>query len=231
MQKSMHICDTRRNESKRELSFIILSAGHVTQNGRRCSPALCTDGPNQCIIDRQIETIRKKYPGSEIILVVGFDSISTITYATSRHRDIRIVENNAHETTSSLESLRLAINASIKSPTYIIHGDRTFNESTLSPLRMAKSFLYSHCRMHSHQNLGICHNNGSIVNVSYGLEDVWSEIAYISLENYDVFKTLCNSPEYGFLSIHELLNKGVEVFGLHIDNRDSINIKPIGGLE
>lgn len=231
MRKSMHICGTRRNETERELSFVILSAGYVTQNGRQCSPALCTDGPNQCVIDRQIETIRKKYPRSEIILVVGFDSSDTIAYAISRHRDIRLVENQCHETTSSLESLRLGINASTKGPTYIIHGDRTFNESTLSPIKTTKSFLYSHCRMRSHQNLGICHNNGSVVNISYGLEDVWSEIAYISSENYDVFKLLCNSPEYGFLSIYELLNKASEVFDFYIDNRDSINIKPIGGLE
>lgn len=231
MQKSIHICDTRRNESKKEVSFIILSAGHVTQYGIQSSPALCTDGPNQCIIDRQIETIRKKYPNSEIILVTGFDSYNTIAYATSRHRDIRVVENKDYNTKSSLESLRLGINASTKSPTYIIYGDRTFNEDTLSPLRTSKSFLYSHCRMRSHQNLGICHNSGLVINISYGLEDVWSEIAYISQEDYDLFKMLCNSSEYRFLSIYELLNKGAEVFGFYIDNRDSINIKPIGGLE
>jgi len=231
MRKSVHFCDTRRTEPRKGINFIILSAGSVTQSGRKCSPALCTDGPNQCIIDRQIETIRKKYPNSEIILAVGFQSNEVITYTTSRHNNIRIVENKIHQNTSSMESLRLAINVSTPNPTYVIHGDRTFDESSLSPLRSAKSFLYSHYRSHSHQNLGICHDNGAVVNISYGLEDVWSEIAYVSSENYEAFKLLCNSPSCNFLSMYELLNKGVEVFGFYIDNRDSINITPIGGIE
>ena len=93
---------------------------------------------NKTLLEHQLCTLRECFETPEIIAVVGCKAEKVIKKIRG---NVRIVENQIHETTNTSESIRLAFNNSLKGNFLFIHGDLYFNTSTLKNVDYSKSFV------------------------------------------------------------------------------------------
>lgn len=172
-------------------SYILLSAGIGRGMMTKGSKSLLLyDGTE--VLDYQISTIRKFDKNADIYVVIGFYSEKLTKYVLSKNLNVRLIYNPNYKITSQTESLRLALNAVITGPYYIIHGDMIFNTDALIVKKTQCSVVISH----SDQNVktvGVCHSNGKLLNLSYGIGDSWGQIAYINKQNFSASKEILNS--------------------------------------
>lgn len=189
-------------------SYILLSAGIGRGMMTKGSKSLLTyDGTE--VLNHQISTIRKFDAKADIYVVIGFYSEKVTKYVLSNNLNVRLIYNPNYKITSQTESLRLAINAIVSGPYYIIHGDIVFNTEALKVKRNKSSIIVAKYDENI-KAVGICHTSGKLLNLSYGVGDCWGQIAYISKENFAISKTILNSLKsnkqtYEFINL--LLNK------------------------
>lgn len=214
-----------RNKTKDKNTFILLAANKMKIRGQKDSVSLLPLGRNECLIDKQVNIIYRNYPHAEIFLATGFDSQKVINYVTSKYKKVRIVENLDYKNTSSLYTLRSAINLTLESNVHIIHADRLFNSRAIIPRNQAKSYVYTHMSNKSNYFMGLCYQNKKLTNMSYGLPSVWSEIVYITKKDYEPFKSLINSiHEKRIYSIHEFVNYSSSAIEYFVDDDKKIKI-------
>lgn len=192
--------------------FIILSASKPRVRGcNKAAPFISIDGTK--LINKQIAVIKSEYPSAKIILVIGYRYDEVRAYMKKRHPKVKLVKNADHVGTSSVESLRLASKFAGERNTFIIHGDRLF---TRSAIRLRDSSYVSYTS-NSKNNLSMglsFDENNSLLHMSYGLQNVWSEITFIVKEDVPKLKSVLESNLY---SIAELINKSNINFEVILD--------------
>jgi choline kinase len=172
-------------------SYILLSAGIGRGMMTKGSKSLLTyDGTE--VLNHQILTIRKFDAKADIYVVIGFYAEKVTKYVLSNNLNVRLIYNPNYKITSQTESLRLAINAIVAGPYYIIHGDIIFNMEALK-VKKNKSSVISAKYDQNIKAVGICHSGGKLLNLSYGIGDCWGQIAYISKDNFALSKNILNS--------------------------------------
>ena len=166
---------------------------------------------SKTLIEHQLNTIRSSFENPEIIAVVGCKADKVIK---KMRGEVRIVENQFHETTNTSESIRLAFNNSLKTNFLFMHGDLFFNNSTLKNVDYRKSFvIIDNNNMISEKEVGVtvCHGNATIF--SYGLPTKWCQIAYITGKELKILKNIFNKFDHTdkkMLSF-EILNKMISM--------------------
>jgi choline kinase len=143
------------------------------------------------VLEHQIQTILSFDKSADILIVVGFESDKIIKYVSEKEYDVRILYNHNYQLTSQSESWRLAVNCIRLSDYYIIHGDIIFNRSILKTQN--KSTIMIDKYIDDKKNVGVCHQNGLMLNMSYGFVDKWAQLAYISKQDYTLSKNILNS--------------------------------------
>ncbi|MCW4039974.1 MAG: hypothetical protein NWE83_04375 [Candidatus Bathyarchaeota archaeon] len=211
-------------------NFIILSASKPKIRGLHDSPPLFPMG-SKCLLDSQAGVIRDVFVDYEIFLVAGFDYKHVIRHVLNNHNDIRVVENKDYKNTTVLDSLRLAINCCLEANTFIIYGDRLFNSKTID-LKTSKSLLYSHQSNKKNYDIGLsCDHQKKIINASYGLPNVWSEIMYVQKRDFGKLKQILNrttrSKVFNMIQLLPILFKSIDFY--MYDNKN-INIQTIKDL-
>lgn len=198
-------------------TFIILAAGA----GRRMAcygPKCLLQYQNETVLDYQIKTIRNFDLKADIIVVTGFHSRRIVNKMDAR---IRIVENVLYNETNSVESLRLAINASVPGNVYIIHGDIIFSPAALSDKNEESWVFVDDCDRIEKTEVGVVTAKDAVTNLSYGLSQAWGQIAYITYEHFNLTKNIlsvidknCSTFEF----INKMISKGVK-FRPHKNNK------------
>lgn len=199
-------------------SFIILSAGKSRIRG--CSkpiPFVPFNGTK--LINRQISVIKKEYPCSKIILVIGYRYDEVALYMKSKHPKVKLVKNTDPTGTSSVESLRLALKFSGNRNTFIVHGDRMFTRSALKIRDSSYVSYIGNDRKSDSVGLSFDEEN-SLLHMSYGLYNVWSEIAFIVKEDLTKLHIALESSVY---TLPELINLSEIKFEVILDR----NIKQL----
>lgn len=184
-------------------SYILLSA--------TCGRAMQTKGirslltiDNDLVIDHQIKAILEHDKKADITFVTGVGHDKIIKHILNKKYDIRIIYNHEHRTNSQSDSLRLAINAIRPSPIHIIHGDIIFTPDSLRT-RRTKSSIIIDKGLSEKRSVGVSYRNGVVLNLSYGLEEKWAQIAYIAATDFDECKKCINSFKNNRLTF-EFLN-------------------------
>lgn len=199
-------------------TYIILAAGA----GRRTKYIGCKSllvYKKDTVIGRQIRTIRSVSPHSDIIVVVGFESKKIINHLISREEPVRIVHNMQFSITSQIESLKLAINAALKSNVTIIHGDILFNKEAIEFDSKEKGYL----SLDFHNNMldksvGAIEQDGIITNLCYGLDQKWGQIAYIPEKHFDNLRKEVNAVKTN-MNTYEILNKMMKYLDFHLNDK------------
>lgn len=182
-------------------SFIILSAGKSRIRG--CSkpiPFVPFNGTK--LINRQISVIKKEYPCSKIILVIGYCYEEVCSYMKNKHPKVKLVKNTDPSGTSSVDSLRLALKFSGDRNTFIVHGDRVFTKSAIQ-IRDSSYVSYTGSDKKS-DSIGLSFDEeNSLLHMSYGLYNVWSEIAFVAKEDLSKLQIALDSNIH---TLPELIN-------------------------
>jgi choline kinase len=219
-----------KSTTREKHNFIILSASKPKIRGLHGSLPLFPVGSKH-LIDRQVDTIRSVFIDYEVFLVTGFDSDNVANYVFNNHHDIRVVENHQYKNNTVLDSLKMAVNCCLDANTFIIYGDRLFNDKSID-LKTSKSLLFSHRSDKKNYDIGLSHNKDKkIVNASYGLPDVWSEIMYVQKQDFRKLKKILNrtkkSKVFNMIQLLPILFKSIDFY---IHNDKNINIQTIKEL-
>lgn len=171
-------------------TYILLSAGSGRSMQTRGAKALLEyDGCT--VLDHQIKTISKFDKKADIVVVTGVGHEKIVKHISKREHDVRLILNHGYKLTSQTESLRLGLNGIRKDAVYIIHGDMIFNEAALcsSPNKSSVVIVSSDEK----KSVGVSHDNGTVLNMSYGIQDKWGQIAYIAKKDFGVSREVINS--------------------------------------
>jgi len=186
------------------LTVIIPVAGighRMKSYGPKC---LLKANQKETILQKAISNIKREYPYSDIIVVVGFESEKVMK--TLPH-DVRVIENNKYEETNIVESIRIGINASANKKLLIVYGDLVFNVYSIRNLTSSGSCVVvdSQSRFRD-EEIGVTVVDGDVTNFAYGLTSKWCQIAYFEDTPFDALKDLCSDKRRNKLYPFELFN-------------------------
>lgn len=186
-------------------TFIILAAG-IGRRMKSFDPKSLIMYGRHSVIEHQIKAIRHVSPRGDIILVSGFKSNKVIGAVSG----IRIVENTDYEETGAVESLRLAINSSLESNVYIIHGDVIVNHYCLSiPNKDEPHLLVDKNNYMDKLKVGIRSEEDSAAYLTFNSKNKWGQVAYIPSEYYQYARNLVNKLDKR-MSTYEYVNKLID---------------------
>lgn len=220
-KRTRFLTGTKKNSNYRT-SFVILAGaqGRRTKNyGSKC----LIPYKGKTIIETQVETIRDVYGESaDIVLVTGFCSDEVI----KRVPNLRIVENPFFETTNTVESMRIGINACLEGAMFFIHGDLVFTSSFISvpDVNNITVPVDNHERF-DRTCVGLLTNNSQVLNFSYGLDTKWCQISYFPGDAFNSIKdrlNRCDKNLTSFEFLNQLINDKVAISYFEQDKRSSI---------
>ena len=228
-QKTRYIHEIK-SITREKHNFIILSASKPKIRGLHSSVPLFPVG-SRYLIDVQADTIRSVFIDYEMFLVTGFDSENIIKHVLDHHNDVRVIENNQYKINTVLDSLKMAVNCCLDANTFIIYGDRLFNSKSID-IKTSKSLLFSHRSDKKNYDIGLSHNKEKkIVNASYGLPDVWSEMMYVQKKDFRKLKKILNKTAKGkVFNMSQLLPSLFKSIDFYMHDDKNINIQTIEEL-
>ena len=128
MTASRHISLAKSSEQeKNERLTILIPAAGMGRRMKSYGPKCLINIGGITILERQIKILLKLYPGSDIIVIAGFES-DKIRKKIKTKYPVRIVNNHKYEDTNVLYSLSLGLQASINRNFLIVYGDLVFNK-------------------------------------------------------------------------------------------------------
>ena len=176
-----------KKESSGTACVAILSAG-VGKRIKSYEPRSLIKIGNRTLIEHQISVLENSFYNPDIILVTGYSTNRIIRKTKNK---VRIVENQLYESTTSSESLRLAINNTTSNSIFCFHGDLYFNLNTLSNLKYDKSFLIiDNQNQINNKEVGLTIVNKRATILSYGLTTKWCQMAYITGKEFETIKNI-----------------------------------------
>lgn len=198
--------------------FIILSAGKPRIRGCNCaSPLIPFNGTK--LINKQVSVIGEVFKNPKIILVSGYKFDEVKEYVKAKHPKIRLLNNKEHLETSSVDSLKLAMKYCNNRDLFIIHGDRVFSKTSIIKRKESYTLYYDIDEKNQKMGLSI-DDEDDLLNMSYGLDKVWSEITFLSKRDVSKVKRQIEKKHY---SLPELINAS----DLKLDVLYSKNIKEL----
>ena len=200
--KTRYLTGTKENNT--HSTFILLNAG-AGRRTKNYGNKFLIKYQNKKIIDHQIDAIKKTYSHDvDIIVVAGFMALNLL----QKLGNIRIIENIQYETLNIAESMRLAVNASLKGDVFFIHGDLFFTPSFIIP--PDKHHIYipvdKKNRMQKDEVGVIVEETlGDVKNFAYGLPIKWCQISFFPSTSFEILKTALNNVDKN-LNSFEVLN-------------------------
>jgi hypothetical protein len=211
---------------KETYTFIILSAGKSKVKEYKSSVALYPISKHNKLIDVQVNTIKKVYNNFEVVLVMGMESEKIISHC-SLYKNMRLVENTNYRKTSVLDSLKMAINCTLKSNVFIIYGDKVFNQEAITCSKN-KPCVYINQHSKKNCNLGVSYDKNKFINMCYGLPSSWAEIVYIPSSSYYLVKEVVNNAKQDkIFTFEKFINEVSKKIPMYIQDSKNIKITPI----
>jgi len=210
-----NITSTKRSykPSTSDVTVIIPAAGMGHRMKSYGPKALINLYDDITLIERQLHLIWAVYPKSEIFVVIGFEAEKI----RSRLKDypVRFIYNPIHQETNVLYSISLAIQASISKEVLIVYGDLIFNESAIRNLRGSSTVVIDDEGMMKKCEVGVCVQDKSAINFSFGLETKWAQISYLSGKELSLFREICLKSEtsqwFGYEALNYVLENGGKI--------------------
>lgn len=193
-----------RADKDSDIISVIIMADEPAKGMRQSGPKSLLSYQKDNILNQQISVLLEAIPEAEIIVAVGFEANKIISLKT---KTFKIVENIDFETTNSIETLRLCINNISNEKVLIIGGDVIPTVSdVLSIIKQSKQNVILFNNVWSNNNIGLIQNNNILTNFSYGLENKWSNIWYITGNQLIEIRKFVNNSK----NKKSLLHHGIE---------------------
>jgi len=213
-----------KKQNTNKLTFIILSAGGASKG----LPKSLINIDDFKLIDYQTSLIKKSYPSAEILLVCGFDSKRVVKYihSSSVCSHIRVIDNTNFKTTSSLHSLKLAVNSMCESSIFVIHGDRILNNEAIQINDIDVPFVVIDRNNQNKECVGIAYQDDYLRNMSYGLKTKWAGLFYVPQSIFYPIRDCCNTLKSNS-NIYELINMINESHQFRTYDNKNIKIREV----
>lgn len=194
-----------------DLSIVIPAAGLGRRMKSYGPKALIEVTPGQTILSRQLRILRDKFPGADIVVVVGFEGERVVR---SLPPGVRVVENELFETTNVARSLLMGVRSCSCRRALLVYGDLVFSGETLDGLPDDESFVVVDAggRMREFE-VGVNVVDGAATHFSYGLDTKWAQIAMLTGRELHLFRRLAAAREKRKFFGYELLNEVLEHSG------------------
>lgn len=214
MVASRHISPAKKQipGQNTELTVIIPAAGLGRRMKSKEPKCLLNIEQEKTIIERQLDTIWKIYPKSDILLIVGYEANSV--RKALRNYPVRFIYNPLFETTNVAFSISLGLQASLSNKCLIIYGDLVFNDDSINSITSNKSRILvdTNNNINSDEVGLIVDENKNISNFSFGLNEKWSQITYLEGEELEIFKEICYNDDsrkwFGYEILNQVINRG-----------------------
>jgi hypothetical protein len=218
MGKPVHnrfISPTRRfgaGKSKKDLSIIILGGSMVYRMKSYGPKSLIKLSNQQTIIENQISVISLAYPDCEIILTTGFEADKIVK---NRPQNIRLVENQLHESTNLLEEIRLALNNCVNDNVLIINGEMIFNLEAIDNITKddISTVIIDSKGLMPDEEVGVTVVNDRVSIFSHGISPKWCNIVYLTGKELKFLKCIANDRDKNKLYLFEALNLVIDKRG------------------
>jgi choline kinase len=202
----------------------LLSASPHKQTGVYRPTLEFSDG--NTLLYKQLFTIDKVFPNADILVVLGYEPDNIYKNPSFQH--LRFIENQNFLTTNTIKSASLAMRASNSKSYIFIHGDMWFNEQAISIAGSESSLVVGNGEV-LNDKIGIITQESNVVNVGFGLEKPWGQIAYITGKELEIFKNFCYNKVKSkcllFEGLSHILENGGQ-FKQH--NNNQIQVLEIG---
>lgn len=211
-----------------KVTFIILCGDKSGVKGTQNIPLTYIDD-NTTLVNHQIQTINKNYEHADIMLMIGFESKKIIQHIDEKqYSNVRIFENKNYIGESVVDAWRLAVNCCSEGSFYLIHGDRIFNNHAITPYDENKICTSIYNNINKNYNLGITYKNNKLINMSYGLPAIWSEILFVPKLYYKTIKSKLNDAKTKKIyTVEKFLNTVNQEIDIYIDCKNKIGIKSL----
>ena len=169
-------------------SVAILSAG-VGNRIKSYEPRSLLKVGNKTLLEHQLKIVQEAFDKPEIVVALGYEANKVIRRVKP---EVRVVENQLHLSTGSLETLRLSLNNCTGDGILFFHGDLYFNVQTLLASDYSKSFVLTDDRgQMSEREVGVTVVDGNATIFSYGLETKWAQIAFLTGKELSILRSIC----------------------------------------
>ena len=211
-----------KKQTNKNTSFVIL-AGSQGRRTKNYGSKILIPYKGRTNVETQIDTIRSAYgEKADIVLVTGFCAENVIDQVSN----VRIVENHFYETTNTVESMRIGINACLEGSVFFIHGDLIFTSSFLNVPDTNQIYVPvdNHDRV-DRSCVGLSTNNEKVLNFSYGLDTKWCQIVYFPGDAFVGIKhklNRCDKNLTSFEFLNKLIDDRINISYFTQDKRSSI---------
>lgn len=201
-------------KNDRDLSIIIPAAGMGRRMKAYGPKPLIPLGvqDNETVIGRQQCILRKLYPFSQIIVVVGYEADMVMNHLD----DTIAVENEMFEQTNVVRSIAMGLRA--VSPdcknVLIVYGDLVFNKETVTIPHyiISKGLSAAIVGQMGDEEVGVTIVDGRITQCAYDLDTKWAQIVYLTGRELDIFKRVVwnrnHARWFGFEALNAVLHNG-----------------------
>lgn len=174
------------HKAESDLAVVLLSASPHKQTGIYRPTLEFIDGT--ILLYRQLSIIDKVFPNADLLVVLGYEPDDV--YKNTSFQHLRFIENQNFLTTNTIKSAALAMRASNAKSYIFIHGDMLFNEQAISIAGSESSLVIGNENIQN-DKIGVILQQSNVVNIGYGLEKPWSQIAYLTGNELEIFQTFC----------------------------------------
>lgn len=193
---------TKIIQKTNNLSIIIPTAG-MSRRMKKGPRALLDIGEEK-LLSRQLRILRKSFPNSDLIVVVGYGAEAIYPIIP---KFVRCVENELYETTNVSRSIALGMRVCTTDEILIIYGDLVFSRTTFNIPH--NSALYINVNGKA-DTVGINIENEKAAHLSYASEIKWGQSLYLKGRELELFKKVAYNKENSRLCGHEIINKVVD---------------------
>lgn len=169
---------------------------------------------NKNILSHQYQILQNVFPKSNIVYIYGFDNKRLINYIDKKkqkqeYKYLQLIYNSQYDTYNNAYSLYLAKNF-LNDDCIIFFGDNIIKSSTFKDFKITQEsqvFIDNN----SKNKIGCIINNNQIYNISYDLDNILSEIYFISKSQITLFKNLISDNNNYNYFIFEIINKMIDL--------------------
>lgn len=199
----------KKNRKPEHVSVIFL-ADKVKDKMKTNGPSSLLQFGLNNMLDIQLASVASAHKSYEIVLSLGYEAERVMRYIKSKYngRGIRVVENKDHESSNYCESLRLALNNIDSDCVVVCNGDvMTYPE--LLRVSSFDSFVVSQKEGKNNFEVGsVVDEFGTITNLSYGLQNSWTEVFCINgYSNIEILREIVSASSYKNKFLFEALNE------------------------
>ena len=194
---------------KRLLSFAILYDQQSSKSKNQQLQMAMIDHQLK-LLDKQINSINKKYVKNEIIICVGYQSDIVIRHIHENHskKNIRVVENTNYFDSNSCESLRIIMNNISNNRIIIMDGSMSVPERVYSKLGVDGCHILVSKQKNESGNVGAnISKEDKVEYLSYGgCQECKNILVLCNTRAISLMKRILSSGEYKNKFIFEILN-------------------------